>query len=92
MLLSNGTVVGMGENRSGQIGGTPTVNVMHPPRRILLPGKAVQISAWGDTSYALLEDGTVWAWGRGYSGELGREVEQRDRFARLRSPCPDCAV
>ena len=24
-----------------------------------------------DTSYALLDDGTVWAWGRGYERQLG---------------------
>ena len=38
---------------------------------IRLPGKAADIAASGYTSYALLEDGTVVAWGRGDVGQLG---------------------
>jgi alpha-tubulin suppressor-like RCC1 family protein len=41
------------------------------PIAIELPGKAVDVATGDSTSYALLDDGTVWAWGDGRQGELG---------------------
>lgn len=74
VLFADGTVIGLGGyggNRAGQIGPGPTDRRFYRARRIELPGKAVQIAASSDTSYAVLEDGTVAAWGRGSSRELG---------------------
>jgi alpha-tubulin suppressor-like RCC1 family protein len=39
---------------------------------IALPGKAVDIAAGDHSSYALLDDGTVVAWGRADSGGWAR--------------------
>jgi alpha-tubulin suppressor-like RCC1 family protein len=53
-----------------------------------LPGKAVQV-ATGDeyASYALLEDGTVWAWGNGATNNLGvRLTGARDRHTPAQVP------
>lgn len=36
-----------------------------------LPGKATDIATTGETFYALLEDGAVYAWGKGDKGALG---------------------
>lgn len=36
-----------------------------------LPAAAVQIAAGSISSYALLNDGTVWAWGWNADGQLG---------------------
>jgi alpha-tubulin suppressor-like RCC1 family protein len=36
-----------------------------------LPGKVKQIAAGMESSFALMEDGSVWSWGRGYDGQLG---------------------
>ena len=36
-----------------------------------LPSAAVQIAAGSSSSYAMLVDGSVWAWGRNHYGELG---------------------
>jgi alpha-tubulin suppressor-like RCC1 family protein len=71
-LLSDGTVAAMGNNRSGQLGRPRVVRGFLPAARVDLPGKAVQVAAGDDdASYALLEDGTVWAWGKGASNNLG---------------------
>ncbi len=71
-LLSDGRVTALGNNRSGQLGRPKVVRGFLPAARIDLPGKAVQVAAGDDdASYALLEDGTVWAWGRGVSNNLG---------------------
>jgi alpha-tubulin suppressor-like RCC1 family protein len=71
MLLSDGTVSAMGENRSGQLGRPPVIRRFMRAERVELPGKVRQVEASEDTSFALLEDGTVWAWGRGYEGQFG---------------------
>jgi alpha-tubulin suppressor-like RCC1 family protein len=69
--LSDGSVMALGENRAGQAGRPPAINRFLPAARVDLPAKAVQVVADEDTSYALLDDGTVWAWGRGYERQLG---------------------
>ena len=64
VLLSDGSVVALGENRSGQLGRPAAVRRFFRAERVPLPAKAVQVVAEEDTSFALLADGTVWAWGR----------------------------
>ena len=72
VLLSDGTVSALGNNRSGQLGRPKVARGFLPAARVDLPAKAVQVAAGDDeASYALLEDGTVWAWGRGVSNNLG---------------------
>jgi len=71
VLFSDGSVVALGENRAGQAARPPVIRRFLPAARVELPAKAVQVVADEDTSYALLEDGTVWAWGRGYERQLG---------------------
>lgn len=71
VLMSDGSVTALGENRSGQLARPKAIRRFFPADRVSLPAKAVQVAAGEDTSFALLDDGTVWAWGRGYSGELG---------------------
>ena len=72
VVKADGTVVGWGRDTDGQSArpvsprgtvGTPIV--------IDLPGKALQVALGELTSYALLEDGTVVAWGLNDSGQLG---------------------
>jgi alpha-tubulin suppressor-like RCC1 family protein len=70
LLLSDGSVVALGENRSGQLGRPKSIGVK-PPGKVVLPAKAVQVAAGQDSSFAVLEDGSVWAWGRGYERQLG---------------------
>lgn len=83
-LLDNGTVVGWGRNKMGQLGGgTPAAFVSSTPVPVCAvveepcsPGnllkEVTQIAAGRETSYALLQNGTVEAWGaNGLEGALG---------------------
>lgn len=76
-VRSDGSVWGWGQNSWGQLGiGTPTVGtvLLRSPRQVLGPGgsgfleHAVSIVAGTGFSTALLADGTLWSWGRGWLG------------------------
>jgi alpha-tubulin suppressor-like RCC1 family protein len=41
------------------------------PATLNVPSSVVQVASSNSTEYALLSDGTVWAWGIGSNGELG---------------------
>ena len=84
VLLSDGTVVGWGPCDWGELGPIAAV----PQRRnwatalvaIKLPRKAVDIAAGDASSLALLDDGTIVAWGTNYklllgSGDAGSKLE-----------------
>jgi len=80
-LKSDGTVLGWGLWWNGQIGPVgpiidsqasgPRLPGTNRPFRIEFPGKVVDVAANESASYALLEDGSVWALGDGRQGELG---------------------
>ena len=71
VLLSDGSVVGFGSNYSGQLGvPSSTFTSSHEPVETGVTG-AVAVVAGDSTSYAILEDGSVTAWGSGFSGRLG---------------------
>lgn len=76
LLRADGSVAGWGRVNHGQLG--PLADITPSPRMqstslvaIALPGRAVDIAAGENSSFALLEDGTVVAWGRADSGALG---------------------
>ncbi|MFN7923655.1 MAG: hypothetical protein U0Q16_26370 [Bryobacteraceae bacterium] len=75
ILFSDGTVGGWGDTRDGQLGPRAAIpnssghsSVFVP---IAIPGKARDIAAGGRTSYILLDNGTVLAFGWGNEGQLG---------------------
>ncbi|GAA1991409.1 RCC1 domain-containing protein [Kitasatospora viridis] len=79
-LLEDGTVRAFGVNDRGQLGDGTTTHRTSPVRVLGLRGaKAVVASGGGGDvdpgdmghSMALLDDGTVWAWGCNDHGELG---------------------
>lgn len=76
VLRADGSVIGWGRYRSGQLGEQPVATSKRrygvaEPVVIPLPGKAVDIAVGEDASYALLHDGVVYAWGGNMHGELG---------------------
>jgi alpha-tubulin suppressor-like RCC1 family protein len=73
VVKADGSVVGWGGDESG-IGGPdrPANGRVRAPLPIVLPDKARQVAVGeGGTGYALLENGTVMAWGSNRSGQLG---------------------
>lgn len=75
VLFQDGSVGGWGDVRDGQLGPRAAIPAVSGHSTsfvsIALPGKAVDVAAGSRTAYALLEDGTVLAWGYGVNGELG---------------------
>ncbi|WP_416969632.1 RCC1-like domain-containing protein [Streptomyces sp. 4F14] len=70
-LDTNGQVYSWGDNAYGQLGNNRTGGSRTVPDRVQGMPKVKQISAGCDFSLALLENGTVYAWGRGIHGQLG---------------------
>ena len=75
MLRSDDTVAGWGRFANGQLGPLAGITAADYGAAHLvaieLPGLAVDVAPATSTSYAVLEDGSVMAWGRGDSGQLG---------------------
>lgn len=74
-LRADGTVWAWGHGAYGQLGnGEPYGYATVARRPVPVDGlsSVKEIAAAGYTSYALLEDGTVWAWGHGGVGQLGQ--------------------
>lgn len=83
-VRSDGTVWAWGANDSGQLGdGTKTDSLA--PVQVKLPGseplrQAKAVTGALFTSYAVKDDGTVWAWGGAASGMLGIGEVKGDLF------------
>ena len=72
VVKADGTVVAWGRDPDGQAARPVSPNrVITAPVTIDLPGKALQVAMGETTQYALLEDGTVVAWGTNDEGQLG---------------------
>ncbi len=70
-LDAGGQVYSWGDNHYGQLGDNRTGDSRTVPDRVRGMPKATQVSAGCDFSLALLENGEVYAWGRGAHGQLG---------------------
>lgn len=72
VVKADGTVVGWGRDPDGQAARPVSANRIIPaPITIDLPGKVLQVAMGDTTQYALLEDGTLVAWGTNDEGQLG---------------------
>ena len=71
-VLADGSVHTWGDNSFGQLGLGQSASALPrslTPQRVTLPLPAVAVAATNVASFALLNDGTVWAWGS--SGGFG---------------------
>jgi alpha-tubulin suppressor-like RCC1 family protein len=69
----DGTVYAWGANYYGELGNTTTPDKTAVPVPVQLPAgaTATAVAAGQDDSLALASDGAVYAWGEGFSGQLG---------------------
>ncbi len=70
-LSASGAVYAWGQNTKGQLGNGGTSYGLPYPIMVAGLPRIVAISAGGQHSLAVAEDGTVWAWGENSSGQLG---------------------
>lgn len=68
--LTDGTVAGWGHNKRGQVGDGTNLDQYVPKRVPGLPA-VKQVAAAANASFALAYDGSVWAWGDGYTAYAG---------------------
>ncbi|MGZ3888623.1 MAG: RCC1 domain-containing protein [Flavisolibacter sp.] len=76
-LKKDGTVWSWGSNSDRQLGNKDLIKqskATYVPVQVSGMSHAVAVSAVYNTSYALLADGTVWAWGKGNLGQTGQKV------------------
>jgi alpha-tubulin suppressor-like RCC1 family protein len=70
-LLSDGTVIAWGADESGQLGNDEALESQPAPVRVAELEGVQAIAASSGHSLALLEDGSVRAWGGNFWGQLG---------------------
>jgi alpha-tubulin suppressor-like RCC1 family protein len=82
-LKSDGTVLGWGNNNSGEVGNGTIIDQLTPVSVSGLGSGSgvVAIAAGGSHSLALKSDGTVLAWGNNASGQLGDGTAPTDHPA-----------
>ncbi|MEO5821076.1 MAG: hypothetical protein ABIT71_11255 [Vicinamibacteraceae bacterium] len=72
VVRADGSVLGWGAEGNGQAARPPSpARTIGTPVVIELPGPALQVALGEATGYALLESGTVVAWGANDEGQLG---------------------
>jgi len=70
-LKSDGTLWAWGRNNYGQLGDSTTDNRLVPTQESNASTDWTSITAGSYHTVAIKSDGTLWAWGRNYEGELG---------------------
>lgn len=73
ILMSDGTLYGCCRNDQNQI--SPVPGNPKGLTQIKLPGKAIDVADGESTVFVVLDDGTVWGWGDGRTGQLGNGRE-----------------
>ena len=70
-LRRDGSVWAWGDDSFGALGSYIRHQFADQPTRVRGLAHVVAVAAGSCTAYAVLRDGSVWAWGRGIDGELG---------------------
>ena len=70
-LMEDGSLYAWGYNRNGQLGVGSDEFYIYTPTKVNLPSKIKELIIDSSSAYAILEDGSLYAWGDNYSDELG---------------------
>lgn len=68
---AEGSLWGMGEGSAGELGNNDNIDVSSPVQTITGGTNWVSVSGGYYNAMGLKSDGTLWGWGRNYSGQLG---------------------
>ncbi|WP_318209258.1 MULTISPECIES: sialidase [unclassified Streptomyces] len=90
-LDAHGQVYSWGDNAYGQLGNNRTGDTRSTPARIQGLPNVKQIAAGCDFSLALLQNGAVYAWGRGVHGQLGNGKRETSPVPRRVNGLPKVA-
>lgn len=94
-VMADGAVYTWGDNSFGQLGLGQSADALPralTPQRVNLPLPALAVAATNVTSFALLNDGTVWAWGSGGGfGLLGDGTADGSSLVPVKIPGNDVA-
>ncbi|MEV4950049.1 sialidase [Streptomyces sp. NPDC053755] len=90
-LDEHGQVHSWGDNSYGQLGNGRTGDNRSVPARVQGMPKVTQIAAGCDFSLALLDNGKVYAWGRGIYGQLGNGSRESSSVPRQVTGLPKVA-
>lgn len=73
-VLKDGTVWAWGEGGEGQLGNGTQAPESEVPVQVHGLSGAVAVAGGRSNGYAVLKNGTVWAWGAGQDGQLGNRT------------------
>jgi alpha-tubulin suppressor-like RCC1 family protein len=82
-LLGDGNVWAWGDDLEGQTGDGGNRTIRELPVEVRGLSSATSLAGGANTVYALRSDGTVWAWGDDFEGELGSNVASDVNLPRL---------
>ncbi len=81
-LTENGNIYGWGLNNNGQVGNGTTANQVSQATVINISGnelsKIIRVEAHGDNSFAINEDGDVWAWGKDFGNKATKLTDLKN--------------
>ncbi len=90
-LLKNGTVVGCGENRFGQLGLEKSVKTVHALTAVPGPPDVIEISAGWGQSLERTAEGTVYAFGSNGEGRVCESKTTKNVFSPTQVNLPGAA-
>ena len=85
-ILEDGSLYAWGDNRYGQLGIGSENDYVNTPTKVNLPGTIKELITGAYSFYAILEDGTLYAWGYNYDGQLGVGIGSENEYEYVNTP------